>query len=231
MNENNIMGDTIRYLDNNFLTIHQLAVKTGIDMEQLEKLINYSCIPSHSHKITRQCVFHTDVFGDAIIEEMNILYYHPSLVKWAQKANNYLQSVDISSVAERMKTDFINELRDSLTEIDSAAEIFNDCFVNGKLTDDGVRKIMDAHWPYIMNGTYGVCLKEISAKNVVIKNIAVSILENWIKGSEDCRNMLYQKARQAAAWFDTVAAEFGPHDLEKSTRGRLYNKFIEYASG
>lgn len=46
----------------------------------------------------------------------------------------------------------------------------------GNLLDAGLDKFVGEQWPYVMDGTHGVCLKEISAKNVIIKAIGVAEL-------------------------------------------------------
>ena len=213
------------YIENNYLTIEQLANQSNLSLDQLEALINNACIPKHSHTITRQIIFHTDVFGDSIFTEQNIFYYHSSLIKWAMRANQYLDAANFIDVASKIKADFTHELYQSLMEIDGAKKIFNYCFDDdGNLLANGVEKIMTEHWSYIMDGTYGVCLKEINAKNVILKNIAVSLLEEWVKNTTH-KDYLYEEVQKAAELYDSVAAHFAPHEIIKSTRGRLFNKF------
>ena len=213
------------YIENNYLTIEQVAYQSNITVNQLERLINGGCIPSHSHTITKKIAFHTDIFGDAVFTEQIKFYYHPSLTQWAMKASQYLDTNDIANVASKMKSDFICELYQALMEIDDTKNIFHFCFdENGNVLADGVEKIMTEHWQYVMDGTYGVCLKEVTAKNVVLKNLAVAMLEEWVK-NPDHDQALYEQAKKAAELYDSVAAQFAPHEIIKSTRGRLFNKF------
>jgi hypothetical protein len=95
------------YIENNYLTIEQLANQSNLSLEQLDTLINNACIPKHSHMINRQIVFHTDIFGDSVFTEQNKLYYHPSLVKWAMKASQYLDAANVIDVASKIKTEFL----------------------------------------------------------------------------------------------------------------------------
>ncbi len=144
------------------------------------------------------------------------------------KAVQYLEISNFTDVASKMKSDFIHELRQALVEIEinDVKQAFGYCFDdNGNLLVDGIEKIMTNHWPYIMDGTYGVCLKEISAKNMVLKNISVSILEEWINCIDKNKDHLYDRARYAAELYDSVASYFGPHEILKSTRERFFNKF------
>ncbi|MDX1902378.1 MAG: DUF6058 family natural product biosynthesis protein [Gammaproteobacteria bacterium] len=213
------------YIKNHYLTVEQLAACTNISLEQLKAFIDNSCIPKHSHTITIKSIFHTDIFGDSEIEE-NVFYYHPSLIQFAIKANKYYLDGNFVEVASKMKNDFFNELCQAISEIEIAHSVFQNCFdMNRNVLITEIEKIMVEHWPYILDGTYGVCLKEISAKNVLLKNIAVSILEEWVNANDQNKKMLHDKASYAASLYDKVASEFAPHEFHKSTRDRLFNKF------
>jgi hypothetical protein len=218
------------YIENNYLTIEQLANQASISLDQLEQLISNACIPKHSHTITRKIVFHTDIFGDSDFTKQNIFYYHPSLIKMAIKANQYLENSNFIDTANKMKADFTRELYQALVEIDDAKQVFNECFDKDEnLLANGIEKIMAEHWPYVMDGTYGVCLKEISAKNLILKNIAVFILQEWLSDDNHKKHYSYEKILNAANLYDKVAANFAPHEIIKSTRNRLFNKFKNYS--
>ena len=230
MLKTDLIKDILNYLNNNYLTIEQLANQADLHLEQLKALIANSCIPKHSHTITHQIVFHTDIFGDSIITNQQIFYYHPSLVRWAVKAGQYLKTANFNDVADNMKNDFIQELRQTLIETAEAKQVFKYCFNDGgALLKEGVEKVMMEHWPHIMDGTYGVCLKEISAKSVIIKSITVSILEKWVNNTDLEKEYTYNETNDAAELYDKVAACFGPHEISQSTRGRLFNKFKGYS--
>lgn len=216
------------YIEKNYLAIEQLADQSNLSVDQLKTLINNACIPKHSHTISRQIVFHTDIFGDTVFTVQNKFYYHPSLIKWAMKAYQYLHVANVVEVASKIKADFTHEVCQALMEIDGAKKIFHYCFDDdGNIILNGVEKIMSEHWAYVMDGTYGVCLKEITAKNVILKNIAVAILEEWVNNDAHHKDHLFEKAQKAAELYDSVAAYFAPHEIIKSTRGRLFNKWIQ----
>lgn len=214
------------YIKNNYLTIEELATRSHVSVNKLKALIHNDCLPKHSHVISKQLKFHTEIFGETVFVEEAIFYYHPSLIKLAMKANQYLEMENFVDVANKMKADFIQELHQALIEIDEAKTVFSYCFDNdGNILAKGIEKLMAEHWPYIMNGTYGVCLKDISAKNMLLKNIAVALLEEWCNASLQNKAPLYDRTRYAAELYDRVASHFGPHEILKSTRARLFNKF------
>lgn len=61
--------------------------------------------------MTNQTVYHTEVFGDTIILESETFYYHPSLVKFAVTACDYLKTMDFSEIADKMRANFTQEAR------------------------------------------------------------------------------------------------------------------------
>lgn len=232
MHETYSATDIINYLNAHYLTFKQLAEFAEMPPEQIQALIANDCIPIHSHKVTRQTVFHTEIFGDTNIPEQEILYYHPSLVEWAITANQYSKIMPLSEVAKKMKSDFIKELSQALVEVDGAKEVFAYCFDEmGRLLDPGIEKLMAEQWPYIMNGTYGVCLKVISAHNVVVKAVTVAVLEKWIDAATNKLKVApdINQIGAAVVLYDKVAAHFAPHEISKSTRDRLFNKFKQLA--
>lgn len=215
------------YIEKNYLTLDELSNQTNIHHNQLQALIDNGCLPKHSHVITKQIVFHTEIFGDEVFNEQ-IFYYHPSLIPWAIKAHKYLADENLIAVANKIKADFIDELQQALLSLKNAKPILKYCCdMNGNILTKEVNEIISEHWPYIMDGTYGVCLKEISAQNILLKNIAVAVLEEWVNSNND-KNKLYEKAQYAAELYNSVAADFGPHEIFKSTRARLVDKFKEH---
>lgn len=224
-------SEIIDYLEKNYLSIEQLANQANVSIEQVQAFISNACVPKYSHKSTHQIAFRAEIFGDTITTEQEKFYYHPSLVKWAVTTNQYLKTLSISETANKIKSDFTQELCQALIEVEGAKQVFNYCFDDhGNLLDAGVNKVLTAEWPYLMDGTYGVCLKDISAKNIIIKAVSIFALEKWINDSEaKNRKDQYPQALRAAELYDSVAAYFGPHEIIKSTRGRLFNKFKDWA--
>lgn len=221
-----LLSEITRYFEMNYLSIEQLSLHTHLSIDELHHLIAHHCIPQHSHRLLNQMIVHSDIFGENVFSQLEKHYYHPSLIPWAIKANAYLSNHHLNEVALKMKADFISDLRDALSELDDAKQTFHYCFnQNNELSEEGIELFMQQHWPYVMDGTYGVCLKIISAKNMVKKLIAVSEFEKWLALSDE-RQDAHHHARllRYLDIYDQVAASFGPHEIEKSTRGRLYNR-------
>lgn len=205
------------YLNTYYLTLEQLVDKTHIAVKNIEDLIKHHCIPKHSHRVICQTVFETAVFSNTTIVENEKLFYHPSLIDWIIAAENYRKNMDFSEIKKKIKSDFMLELRSALIEAD----------IKKYMPDIEIEEYIEKKWKFVMDGTYGVCLKEISAKNIVIKAIAVAVLEKWIAaGKPKLSEKQHREILDMAKLYDQVAAHFGPHEISKSTRGRLYDVFM-----
>jgi len=208
----------INYITKNYITLAELAKRTALDEEKIQALIIAGCIPAYSHKITEVMIFHTDVFGSDAMIGNEKFYYHPSLIQWIKKAEDYSKE-NLSFAAKKMRENFSAEFRLALVQQEDAKLAFPTCFdVENKLIENELEKIIAEKWYYVLNGTYGVCLKEITAKNIVIKAIAVALLEHFLVEPE--KNELIK----ATNLYDEVSAEFAPNDINKSSRGLLYTE-------
>ena len=205
------------YLNANYLTLEQLADKTNIAIKNIENLIKYNCIPKHSHRVICQTVFETAVFDNTVIIDGEKLYYHPSLINWIITAEEYRKNMDFAKTAEKIKSDFTLELHKALINADIKKYIAN---IN-------IEEYIQKQWLDVMSGSYGVCLKEISVKNIVDKAIAVSVLEKWLEAEKPKLNEeQHRDILDMAKLYDQISADFGPHEISKSTRGRLYDVFM-----
>jgi hypothetical protein len=81
---------------------------------------------------------------------------------------------------------------------------------------------VDYAWAYLMDGTWGLCLKEISVANLLQKEFARQTVAKIV--SPDRHHVLSPAARAALIAavdaYNEVAADFGPHELGDSSRCR-----------
>lgn len=200
-----------RYLDQNFLTLEALAERAGITPERLLELIDAQCVPPHSHEVRGVMVF-ASTFGEYPAPVAVRRYYHPSLVGWAKKASDHARRHSLADVARRMRKDFEQAFEAAL---------------DGR--EPPWPRGVDYAWAYLMDGTWGLCLKEISAPNMLQKEFARKTIAGLV--SPDPRHALSEDARaallEAIGRYEEVAASFGPHELPDSSREREVNAAIE----
>ena len=200
-----------RYLDHNYLTLDQLAEHSGIAPERILDLADAQCVPPHSHEVRGVAVF-ASTFGEYTAPVPARRYYHPSLVAWVKRAGALALEHPLAEVARQVREDFGQAFEDAL---------------GGRAPPwpGGV----DYAWAYLMDGTWGLCLKEISAPNLLQKEFARRKIAELV--SPDPQHRLSEAARaaltEAIEQYDEVAADFAPHERGDSSRCREVGAAIE----
>ena len=55
--------ETLAYLEDNYLTLPELAAEAGIAAERIEKLIEAGCLPPHAHEARLRLSVTTSIMG------------------------------------------------------------------------------------------------------------------------------------------------------------------------
>ena len=76
-----------------------------------------------------------------------------------------------------------------------------------------------------MKGLYGICLKEVTSRSIVIKKIADYKLTNLLK-TDSLPVGQEQELHLAIDLFNGIASDFGPHEIKSSSRECLLNAVI-----
>ncbi len=203
--------DVQRYLDANYLTLKELSASAGVTPERVLELVDAQCVPPHSHEVRGLAIF-ASTFGEYTAPVPPERYYHPSLVDWVKKASALARRHTLADVARRMRKDFEQAFEAAL---------------DGR--PPPWPRGVDYAWAYLMDGTWGLCLKEISVANLLQKEFARQTIARLV--SPDPRHELSATAREmlieAIAAYNEVAADFGPHELGDSSRCREVGAAIE----
>ncbi len=203
--------DVQRYLDANYLTLEDLAARAGITPDRVLELVDALCVPPHSHEVRGVTIF-ASTFGEYTAPIPPARYYHPSLVDWVRKASALARRHTLADVARRMRKDFEQAF-------EAALDGRSPPWPRG----------VDYAWAYLMDGTWGLCLKEISVPNLLQKEFARQTIAHLV--SPDSHHELSAAARaaliEAIAAYNEVAADFGPHELGDSSRCREVGAAIE----
>jgi hypothetical protein len=196
--------DVQRYLDANYLTLKELSARAGVTPERVLELVDALCVPPHSHEVRGVVVF-ASTFGEYTAPVPPARYYHPSLVDWVRKASALARRHTLADVARRMRKDFEQAFEAAL---------------DGR--PPPWPRGVDYAWAYLMDGTWGLCLKEISVANLLQKEFARQTIARLV--SPDPRHELSAAAREmlieAIDAYNEVATDFGPHELGDSSRCR-----------
>jgi hypothetical protein len=203
--------DVQRYLDANYLKLEDLAARAGVTTDRILELVAAQCVPPHSHEVRGVVVF-ASTFGEFPASLPPERYYHPSLVDWVRKASALARRHTLADVARRMRKDFEQAVE---TALDGRPPPWP--------------RGVDYAWAYLMDGTWGLCLKEISVASLLQKEFARQTIARLV--SPDPQHRLSAAARTALIAaidaYNAVAADFGPHELADSSRAREVGRAIE----
>jgi hypothetical protein len=194
--------DAQRYIDANYLTLDNLAERAGVTPQRLLDLVAAHCIPPHSYAVRGAVVF-ASTFGEFTAPAPLRRYYHPDTVGWIEKAEALAADQSLSQVARLMREDFEQAVERAL---DGRAAPW--------------ARGVDHAWAFWMDGTFGLCLKELTVESLVAKECARADIAAIVRPEPDHRLNAAERAALAAAVarYDAVALPFAPHELEKSSR-------------
>lgn len=209
--------ETLDYLEQHFLTIEQLAGRSGLPPLRLETLIAGRLMPGHSHEATFRLTVYARVNGHHPTEDRCVRYYHPDLVALAKDADAAAREFDLPRAAQ-----VIRARHDEA--VFAASSLPPD--------DPALRALADDAWWFWRDGTIGVCLQRFSPADIVRKSEAVEAMAAALdqaanQGAEVIDRNKLDAALEAYA---AAAGPFGPHERDGSTRARFYEPALALAA-
>lgn len=185
------------YLAEEYLTIEQLSEKTDIKPERILAFIETQCIPPHTYELIEAATI-TCTFNDPYITSpVSVKYYHPSLVSWILDAETLTQNKSLSEAAESVRNTFFQQYKNEF---------------NNQATP-GCQNAANA-WYHLMNGTWGICLREVSVVCMAKKELSrlkISKLVNYDDPSHQLNRESKQILADAIKTYEASAKRFAPH--------------------
>ena len=113
-------SQVIQYIRSEYLSLDQLAERTGISTQRILTLVEARCLPRHSYEITeRICV--SSFTGVRDVSEKTARFYAPSHVERLRDFES-TASNDVSSLADAVWRDFRERYREELTACGGIAD-------------------------------------------------------------------------------------------------------------
>lgn len=222
MTENIKSAEIRSYIENNYFTIEQLSSLSEVSPQIINNYIDNYCLPKHSHEINQLTTFISKFFGK-IEFDTSIKFYSKSHLLWLTKIKKIASNHSNKEISKLIYDDFKNEFKETLLSEKNTYNAYPDCFnKNGEINKTGLDKTFNSEWEYVMKGVYGICLKEVTSRSIVIKKIADYKLTNLIK-IDSLNTEQQQELHLAKNLFNSIASDFGPHEIEKSSRECLLN--------
>ena len=190
------------YVDRYYLTLEALVERTGVTAARIDELAEAGCIPPHTYELRGDVVF-ASACGEHRLPSQPRRYYHHGEVEWVKKAHALAQDHALAEVARLMREGFDREVADALDgrEVRWSAD-------------------RDHPWDYLMDGSWSLCLKELSASHLAEKEVARATIARIAKIDADHETSDGARAEleAAVAQYDRVALPFAPHEVGVSSR-------------
>lgn len=199
------------YLDRHFLTLEALAERAQTPPAQILALVRAGCIPPHSYEVAGELTVRS-TFGDYALPAGPRRYYHPSVATWIERAKTLAERYSLDEVATRMRAGFAQDLKAALKGRPAPASL-----------------ALEQAWGYVLDGTWGLCLKEITPLAMVEKTLARELIKDVTEATGDRplnpadRSLL----EAAVVQYDAVTGPFAPHEFPESSRHREINAVVE----
>jgi uncharacterized protein DUF6058 len=207
------------YIQENFLTLRELAERTGATEESILHLIESQCIPRHSYEIAESTTVKS-FFGEREVSRTAVRYYPTSHLERIGEAMEAATQSSPNEFAKAVRAAFFSEYQNEI----AASGLLED----GLLREGEVEPLLESEWAAWLDGTYGLCTLRATARDVARKEL--SILR--IKGiTDDARKESLtdperRRAREAIEALDAVASFFAPDEREDSSRERWINRIV-----
>lgn len=186
----------------NYLTLDELAAQAGTMPDRIREIEAAHCIPATSYVVGGEMSF-TSSFGTYHLPVRETRYYHPDIVRWARQALQLLETMDLTEAARTVRADFDAEF---------------DRLLGGAPPPwpGGA----DYAWNYIVDGTWGLCLKDVDVASLLAKEQARVTIRSIVKPDADhaLTGDERRSLQEALAGFETVALPFAPHEVADSCR-------------
>ncbi len=204
------------YLSEHFLTIDEVAVKTGISVEVLNEMILVGLLPKASYKISTIVMIESRLFEPELISKQEYSYFPKAFLAMVTHALALQETHGSPAKAsqewhrefnERYKLEIVRRRRAKKILPEGSSWDRSDAL------DTKSNETFD-HWA---QGTYGMCVRASNdIEAIVAKQSAVAHME-----------MVQDETITSDAWlhamaeFDAVVMPFAPFERARTSRGRL----------
>lgn len=183
--------ETLAYIEARYLSLEALAERSGVSPARIEELIAAECAPPHSYAIAGEMTVES-AFGAYRLPMTSRRFYAPALVDWIRRADPLAREIGLEAAARAMREAFLGPIGEALPSR----------WANGP----------EEAWALLRDGSWSLCLDDITPEAVIAKESARSTLADAQAGAGD--------RAAAIAAYDSVATPFAPHERPESSRVR-----------
>lgn len=205
----------LEYLSNNYLTLEQVSLQSGVTSQEIEDKIQNQLLPEPSYQLNHTIEI-TSPLGDRHKLEGVTSYFPPSYVNLVKRSTD--------EPADKIKQKFIDEMKGHLLKHPSREVAYG-----GVLGDDHkLDEALEQEWEAYCKGIYGICTLNATAPEIIEKEIAVKKLIKFLNShsDNDLKNRRSELTRIIEE-YDRVSNLFAPYQRESSSRGKYVDRPLE----
>ncbi|AXA34187.1 hypothetical protein CDH04_07120 [Francisella adeliensis] len=152
-----------KFIKVKYITLLELAEKCNVDELDICKLERAQCIPRPSYEVRSTDMFSSPVAEDHLVST-RVHYYHPSIINLAKEALALSAFHELTEVNQQLKVNFRIQLEKEFKGIKTPG-----C------------QNFDQAWGYWVDGTWGICLKELTVECMAKKELSRLAITNLMK--------------------------------------------------
>jgi len=199
--------ELLSYLDNNFITLHELLNLAKVTEADFRTYQNEGVMPKASYVLDVN--LKSDSFFGLHHESQQIEYYAKGYLSWL----GLLGSMCKSSIYK----EFCSRYKGAIKNLNSLGHNSSSVKFTEKL--DGH---IEAEWGHFIQGVYGLCTVSGLPEDIAAKELAITQI-NELDVETSLSEEAVEKLIRAVNLLDKVSSDFAPHERLKSSRHRLVN--------
>lgn len=230
------MNETDAYLQRHYWTAERLAGACGLDIAQLDTLLDDRLVPAPSYVVAADGALQSAAFGD--FPEAGATpgrYFHPGTVAWVARAREAVAQADAETARAALEQRFRRNFATALADLDRGLVRLPDSFdEQGTPLAAGLDARTADAWDAFGQGIFGLCVSDptsehaIATKEILQETLGArrQALAGDRAATADPADLPGLIARYARA-----AMPFSPLEYPRSSRKRLVEDFAAELAG
>jgi len=207
---------SLEYILAHFVSLPQLAALSGETADSINRYIVARCLPGPAYRLDGQ-VYLSSIFGDHG-ERWDAVFFPRSHVAKLQSVARL--EAPLEEICADLEANFKADYRALLVELQARDHGMADLFrSDGSVGGDAVEALLDSEWNHYMDGTYGLCTRSASVREIATKEITIARIKQLAARLEQSPSEAARaELAQAVDLLDSVSAPFAPHEVSRSSR-------------
>lgn len=207
---------SLEYILAHFISLPQLATLSGETPESIDRYIAARCLPGPAYRLDGK-VYLSSIFGEHG-ERWDTAFFPRSHVAKLQDIAR--REEPLEAISAGLEAGFKDEYRSLLVELQAFEGGMPEVFTpDGTVGGDAAEALLDSEWNHYMDGTYGLCTRSATVREIATKEITIARIKQLAASLEHSPSEATRaELAQAVDLLDSVSAPFAPHEVSRSSR-------------